>query len=147
MRRCGRLGFGVRGRQAEPLRQADALRLAGGALGQRVEEHDPARALEIRQLADDELGQHPLVDAAVRAQHDGCADILAQPRVGQGEDDRLRDRWMLQQHVLDFARPDLFAAAIDDLLGAAGDEQVAVVVEVAAVAGAEPTIGEGALIG
>src|SRR5690606_4358612 len=47
----------------------------------------------------------------------------------------------------DLARRDLLAAAIDDLLLAAGDGEIALLVEDAEIAGAEPAVGEAFLIG
>src|SRR3546814_13004954 len=54
---------------------------------------------------------------------------------------------MVLQHLVDLARGDLLAAAVDDLLDAAGDPDVAVGVHGPLVAGAEPadaaTVGIG----
>ena len=46
-----------------------------------------------------------------------------------------------EQDVLDFPRVDLLAAPVDHVVGPAGQEQVAVLVEVAQVAGVEPALG------
>ena len=52
-----------------------------------------------------------------------------------------------EQRLVDLAGRDLLAAAVDDLLQPAGDRQVAVVVEAALVAGAEPPVEEGGGVG
>ena len=49
---------------------------------------------------------------------------------------------MVHQRLVDLARRNLFAAAIDDLLEAAGEPEIAVLVEDALVAGAEPAVAE-----
>src|SRR3546814_19170082 len=47
---------------------------------------------------------------------------------------------MVHQHLVDLARAHLLAAAVDDLLEAAGDGEIAVGVLDALVAGAEPAV-------
>ena len=49
---------------------------------------------------------------------------------------------MREQHLVDLARRDLLAAAVDQLLEAPDQRQIAVGVEKALVAGAEPAVGE-----
>ena len=51
------------------------------------------------------------------------------------------------EHLLDLARIDVVAAADDEILLAVDDEQEAVLVDVAEVAGAHPAAGEGRLGG
>jgi len=51
------------------------------------------------------------------------------------------DAGLGEQDVLDFPRVDLLAAPVDQVVGPAGQEQVAVLVEVAQVAGVEPAFG------
>ena len=63
--------------------------------------------------------------------------------MGHGEGDGLRHRRMLEQRLVDFARGDILAAAIDHLAGAAGQIEIAFVVEKTLVAGLEPIAGEG----
>ena len=72
------------------------------------------------------------------AQHDGGGDFLAQLGMGHGEGNHLHDGGMVQQHAIDFERADLLAAAVDDFLQAAGQAQIALAVECALIAGAEP---------
>ena len=57
-----------------------------------------------------------------------------------GEGDRLGDGRVRQQDLVDLARRDLLAAAVDDLLETAGQVHVALVILVALVAGAEPAV-------
>jgi hypothetical protein len=54
---------------------------------------------------------------------------------------------VLEEHLLDRHRVDVVAAADDQVLGPAGDPQVAVVVEPAEVAGVDPArLDEGAAV-
>src|SRR5690606_15529633 len=54
-----------------------------------------------------------------------------------------RDRRMAGQRLFDHRRVDIMAAANDQILGAAGDEEIAVLVDAPQVAGAqEPAFGE-----
>ena len=50
---------------------------------------------------------------------------------------------MVHQRFVDLARRDFLAAAIDDLLQPSGQRQVAVGVDDALIAGAEPAVDEG----
>ena len=72
---------------------------------------------------------------------DERARVLAEPRVGRGDDRDLGDAGHAQQQLLDLARADVLAAADDDVLLAVGDREVAVGVEHADVAGREPAVG------
>src|SRR5262245_55644706 len=63
------------------------------------------------------------------------------------EADRFRDGWMRKEHLVDLARRDLLAAAIDHLLEAADEREVTIVVEKTLVAGPEPSIRERGRIG
>ena len=58
--------------------------------------------------------------------------------IGHAGDADFGDRRMVGQHFLDLARPHLEAARLDQILLAIDDEEVAVVVEVAEVAGVQP---------
>src|SRR5450755_4735385 len=73
-------------------------------------------------------------------EHDRRADILAEPRMGQGESRRLADRGMAQQRLFDIVRRYLLAAAIDDFFGPADDGEKAIFVDAADVAGRQPAI-------
>src|ERR1700736_2675209 len=50
---------------------------------------------------------------------------------------------MLQQDIFDFRRRDLLSAAIDQILDAPGQGEIAVVIDRANVSSAKPTIDEG----
>ena len=67
---------------------------------------------------------------------DGGAGALAQPVVRKGHDRDLVDRRVAQDHRLDLGRDDRHAAAADDVLAAPDVDELAVLVEVAEVAGA-----------
>ena len=69
------------------------------------------------------------IDAPMSSPH-SCDGMRVDGDVGDGR--------VLAQHVLDLAGRDVLAAAHDDVVEAALDEQEAVVVEEAAVAGGEP---------
>ena len=62
--------------------------------------------------------------------------------VRHAEGDRLGHLGMREQHLVDLARRDLLAAAIDHLLQASGQREIAVLVEDALIAGPEPAIDE-----
>src|SRR5262249_60423731 len=77
---------------------------------------------------------------------DGTRD-LSRRRVGHPDDRHLNDPGMVGEQVLDLARTDVLALADDDVLLAAGDPEIAIAVERAQVAGAEPAVaGEGLLV-
>ena len=61
--------------------------------------------------------------------------------VGHPDHGDLLDRGVRDEHVLDLGRGDVLAAADDRVVGPARDEQVAVGVEPALVAGGEPAVG------
>ncbi len=60
------------------------------------------------------------------------------------ESDRRRDRGMPQQNLINFVRRDVLAAADDDVFDPAGQVQVTIVVEIALVSGAKPSVDESA---
>ena len=72
-----------------------------------------------------------------RAQHDHRLDRLAAVRVLRGDHARLLDRRMLIHLRLDFGRPHLVAGSVDHSLEAVDQEEVAILVDVAEIAGAE----------
>ncbi|MGY3294065.1 hypothetical protein ACVWW5_006730 [Bradyrhizobium sp. LM3.4] len=57
----------------------------------------------------------------------------------------LQHRRMTEQDLFDLQRRDLLPAAVDDVLDTADDEEIAVGVEVAEIAGPEPAVAEGRL--
>ena len=54
---------------------------------------------------------------------------------------------MLHEYFVHFLGSDLLAAAVDDLLQPAGEEQIAFLVESPLIARSKPTVGECALVG
>ena len=66
--------------------------------------------------------------------------------MGHGEGHSLYDFGVLQQRLVHFPRRYLFAATVDDLLEAAGDVEVAVLIHPPLIAGAEPSVGIGLAI-
>src|SRR6266581_3785121 len=66
------------------------------------------------------------------------AYAFAEPGVGDGEGGRLLDGCVAQRQGFDVRRMDIAAAADDDILLAAGDAQIALIVEPAEIAGHEP---------
>ena len=71
---------------------------------------------------------------------DECGDLLAEPGVGHADHRRLEHVRVLVQRLLHLARVHVVAAADDHLLLAVDEKQVAVVVDVADVAGGEPAV-------
>ena len=118
-------------------------------LVQRQVIHDDDRARDL-------VGRQPLAApglqlcrrrAGAAHQRDGRSDILAQHVVGDPDDGGVPHRRMLVQHVFDLDGRDVEAATDDQLLGAAGQDQVAIGVDVAEIAGFRPTIDPGAIAG
>src|SRR5262249_41277633 len=118
-----------------------AQELPGLVVGQRVAELDPLghargaqpRAYPLAQL----LGPRPAARAPGGHRGDGLAPLL----VGDADDRAVGDAGVLVQHVLDLAGREVLAAAHDHVVDAAGDEEVALFVEEAAVARREPAVG------
>ncbi len=122
--------------------QPDSLQLAGRSLRQLVEKHDAMRHLVVgdqlrRVIPDLDLRRH-----VPRPKHYGGGNLLAKAMVGDCKRDRLRHRGMGAQDLVNLARRNLLAAAIDHLLETPGDEQVAVRIDGALVAGAKPSVDE-----
>ena len=81
------------------------------------------------------------IERLAGTQHHKCAGAFAQPRVRISDDRRRKHGGMLEQQVLDIEDRHVLAAADDDVLDAAVDADVALVVHVGHVAGVEPTLG------
>ena len=81
------------------------------------------------------------------AQHHRRGDFFAPGGMRHAEGDRFGHGGMREQHFVDFARRNFFAAAIDQFLDAAGQREIAVGIEKALIAGAEPAVGEGLRVG
>jgi hypothetical protein len=100
-------------RQPQLRRQADALQLTRGALGNLGEDHDLARYFEIRQTLGGEFAQLFFCERRAFAQHHSGGDFFAEFVVRHGEGDHLRDGGVIHQHFIDFKPRDFFAAAVD----------------------------------
>ena len=77
-----------------------------------------------------------------RLEHDECLDDLGAHRIRLADHGRERDRRMLDQAVLDLARPDAVAGGGDDVVVAPHEGDVALVVDDALVAGGHPVADE-----
>jgi len=115
----------------------------------------PARSL--RQIGDDldtlgpillgdlvfrHVGLHgSQIELMSRAQRDEGAGAFSQPRVGIADQRGREHRRVLEQQVLDLDDRHVLAAADDDVLDAAVDADVALVVQIGEVAGVEPPAG------
>src|SRR5215471_11905414 len=80
------------------------------------------------------------VDLHIAARHHGQADALAEPRIGDRKRRRLLDTLVPQRQRLDAGRMDIAAAAYDHILLAAGDTEIACLVDPAEVASHEPAL-------
>jgi hypothetical protein len=67
--------------------------------------------------------------------------------VGRRKGRGLNDRRVREQHVIDFPGRDLLASPVDDFLQAARDKQIAILVQMPLVSGAEPALDERGRIG
>src|SRR5947209_10263449 len=74
---------------------------------------------------------------------------LAEPPVGHPDHRGVHDLRMHVKNLLDFPGKKLLAAAVDDLLAASGELNIARFIDIAAeIAGPEPAVGrEGLLVG
>src|SRR5260370_26199664 len=115
--------------------------LAGRVSRQRVEEDDLLRRLEAGEPRPAVRDQRLRRDAArimAGLQHDEAARYLAPPRVRHADHGGLEDRLVLVEHALDLGRRDVLPARDDHVLLAVVDVEVAVLVKVPDVPGAEP---------
>jgi hypothetical protein len=113
--------------------------LPPGGPGEGVGEADRAQALVGRDPLGDP-GQQP-VAVELAAGHDHRDGDLAVGRVWAGDHGSVGDRRVGEQQHLQLGGRDLVGADLDQLLEPVGDEHVAVVVDVAEVAGAQPAVG------
>jgi hypothetical protein len=84
-----------------------------------------------------------LAERVARAGDDQRLRRLAPLRVGDADHRHLEDAGMTADDLLDLARVDVGAPADDHVLLAIGDEQIAILVEVADVAGVQPAAAQG----
>ncbi len=127
---------------ADPRGQIAAPDLAAVGARQFIDEPDASRrAIRAERLA--RVLEHRVGgDAGSRLEHDGRNDLLAEPWMRNAERRRVGDSRDCAQNRIDFERRDLVAAAIDDLLDAADEVQLAGAVEAREIAHPEPTIDE-----
>src|SRR3954452_8226128 len=111
--------------------------------GECIDERDRLRHLELRQLALAVRDQLVLGrDRAGLPRYEGDRH-LTPAIIRTGDHRRLQDRMVLVQHPLDLGAGDVLSAGHDHVLEPIDDEQVAVLVAHADVAGVEPASGEG----
>ena len=130
----------------ERLRQLPAPHLPLRTLRQRRYQHDPAGDLERGQLAKRKVAQ--LLDGHCGAfpHHDRRGNVLAKCRVRDREGGRVHDLRVPHQRCIDLRWRNLDPAAIDLLLHAPREKQIALLVEMAQIAGFEPTVVESLLV-
>src|SRR5205823_5643167 len=93
---------------------------------------------EVRQPRGGELAELLLLRTASLAQDDRGRDLFSKVRIGERKSERLRDRRVVHEDFIQLARGDLLAAAVDDLLEPPCEEEIALRIQVALVAGPEP---------
>src|SRR5689334_10599673 len=103
-------------------------------------EVDRAGELVAREPLPRERDQRLRRRAGARAQDDQRLDGLPPMSVGYTDDGDVGDVGVLRQRLLDLDRIDVLAAADDHVLDPVSEEQVAVLVEIPAVAGAQPAV-------
>src|ERR1700752_2308224 len=111
----------------EVLADDASQQLTGLVIGQLVAGHDALRRARRAQALLHEFPQLVRADLAPAPDHDrhGLAPLL----VGHADHRAVLDAGVLDQHVLDLAGRHVLAAAHDDVVGAALEEDVAVVVD------------------
>ena len=119
-----------------------------GAKRDLIDDDDLLRHLKARESRGSKVADllNRLIEVLPGMSTTAAATRLAEHRMGNAKDYRLSDRRMLQQRLLNQSRRDLLAAAIDDFLQPTGDEQIAIRIEMAEIAGAEPTFRESRLV-
>ena len=113
---------------------------------QGVDELDLARALEVGKavaaVREQLVGRARVRRLDAGSQLDDGEHRFAPLLVGHADDRRVADRGVLEQDRVDLGRIDVHAAGDDQVGAAVGEEQVAVVVEVADVAEREVVAAE-----
>src|SRR4029077_1548808 len=112
--------------------------LADRRLGQLRPDLERDRHLVLADLAVEMLQQLLEGERGTGLQLDEDLWRLLAMRMGNADDDALVDRRMLVDRLLDHARIDVVARRDDQVIGAVDQEQPAVVIHVAHVAGAQP---------
>jgi hypothetical protein len=123
------------------------LQLSTAARRQFLREHDALRHFEARQSLGDQCADLVLGYDGAGPDDDRGGDVLAQRGMRYREGHCPSHVGMAHQDLIDLCRGDLRTAAVDDFLEAAGEEQVAVGVEITLVARAKPSVTKGRLVG
>src|SRR5712691_6985484 len=121
--------------------------LSRRALGEGVDELHRARVLVSGQALLDEFDDVLCAGLGAGLERDDRFHLLAKPLVGDTDDGRLGHGGMCVDDLLDLTRVDVEAASDDHLLLAIDDEEEAVLVDIAQVAGVEPAAFEGFDVG
>src|SRR5580700_3205218 len=77
-------------------------------------------------------------------QHHGCSYLFTERGMSAAKGNRRRDCGMTQKNLIYFVRRNVFTAANDDVFDAARQVQVTIVVEIALVSGAKPSVHKSA---
>ena len=121
---------------------------ARGGLRNLADEDDAPRALEVGQVgAVEAVAVERLGGEAGGAGHDEGHHALAPPVVGLADHRDVPHLGMPRQDLLDLDRMDVLAAADDHVVDAARDEEIAVPVDIAHVAGEVPAVPQGPGVG
>ena len=141
----------VEGLDAEARGEAGALELPGRTFRNFIHDPDDSGHLESGEACSGPRAQLRGLEVGPGLELDGGADLLSKLRVRDREAEGLADAGVPEEDVVHFAGRDLLAAAVDDFFESAGQAQVAVFVDRAQVAGAEPPVsqrfGVGGVIG
>src|SRR5688572_13223009 len=122
--------------------ETKALELPRRRSGERLDVFDLSRVLvRCDRMLDEvlQLARERLVTGSRRAEHDVGLDELPSLLVGDTDHGTFRDRWMLEQRVLDLGSGDVVARGHDHVIGARLVPEVAFVVDDEGVAGNVPT--------
>ncbi len=117
------------------------LDLAAGRERELLHHGHIARDLVPGDLSPAPFAHGPRVRPGAGPGDDEGAHLLAVFAAGDADDLHIQDARHAEEKFLDLARIDIFAAADDHVLDAAGDTQVAVFIHDAEVAGAQPALG------
>ena len=116
------------------------MNLAGERGGEVIDEADVLGDLVVGDLALAKGANLFLGGFKAGAQANPCDDDFAEAGVGDADDLDFADFGIGVEELLHFAGVDVFTAANDDVAGAAGEVDAAVVVHDAEVAGVQPAI-------
>jgi hypothetical protein len=133
------LGLELRPQQR---RDVGAPDLARRRARQLLDDDDPGRDHERRQVLKCEITHRPGADVHRLTDHHGGDDIFAECLVRDAERDRILDVGVQAQRRIDGRRRHLEAPAIDELLDAPIDEKESIVVDVPQISGPEPAFEE-----